>query len=399
MKRLLCLITCLVLLITSLPVAVLADSNPVPDAIQAVVCIVSGIGYRNGNPYFLDVGASQGTGFGVGLAGEDAQIFATNCHVVSRTKGRTMVPYDTVYIFVDDADVMDESTVIRCDVIYADPEVDLAIIKAESPIPGVTTLPVCSAETISVGETVYALGYPGISDRLADSNHYTAGDITVTDGVVSRHQLTDGIKCMAHTASVNHGNSGGPLINGKGQVIGINSFIYTDVKNADKRNYAIYADYITEAMDEMGLPYRTDNGRTVSRALPVGIAVGAALVIVLAALFLLLRRRRPKIITVRALRGPLAGQSWQLKTTLSIGRDPASNIVLPQDTKGVSRSHCVIQRQGNGASVTDQNSTYGTYLNGIRLMSGQSTPLYHNAVLSLASDQVQFLILFDDNSQ
>lgn len=134
-------------------------------------------------------------------------------------------------------------------------------------------------------------------------------------------------------------------------------------------------------------------------ASPVGIAVGAALVIVLAALFLLLRRRRPKIITVRALRGPLAGQSWQLKTTLSIGRDPASNIVLSQDTKGVSRSHCVIQRQGNGASVTDDHSTYGTYLNGIRLLSGQSTPLYHNAVLSLASDQVQFLILFDDNSQ
>lgn len=399
MKRVFCLLICLVLLVTGLPVSAAADSNPVPDAIQAVVCIISGIGYRNGTPYYLDEYAGQGTGFGIGPVGKDAQIFATNCHVVSRISGRTMVPYDTVYIFVDGADVMDERSVVRCDVLYADPQVDLAIIKAQAPIPGVATLPICSAEKVSVGETVYALGYPSISDKMADSNHYTAGDITVTDGVVSRHQQTSGTKCMAHTASVNHGNSGGPLINGKGQVIGINTFIYTDVENADKRNFAIYSDYIMEVMDELGLPYREEGGSSGSLKLPMGaITVGAGLAIVLAAALLLLGRKRKKTITVQALRGPLAGRSWQLKATLSIGRDPARDIVLPQDTKGVSRGHCVIQRQGDGAVVTDQNSTYGTFLDGRRLQPGQSTPLHHNAVLSLASDQIQFLILFDNHS-
>lgn len=395
MKRVVCLFVCLVLLVSSLPVYVAADSNPVPDAIQAVVCIISGIGYQNGKPYFLDEYAGQGTGFGISPAGKDAQIFATNCHVVSKYSGNTMIPYDTVYIFVDDADVMDEKSVVRCDVLYADPQVDLAIIKAEAPIPGVATLPICSAEKVSVGETVYAMGYPAISDKMADSNNYTTGDVTVTNGVVSRHQQTNGTKCMAHTASVNHGNSGGPLINGKGQVIGINTFIYTDVENADKRNFAIYSDYIMEVMDELGLPYREEGGGTPMPKLPVGtIAAGAGVVIVLAAALLLMRKRK-KTITVQALRGPLAGRSWQLNATLSIGRDPTVNILLPQDTKGVSRNHCVIQRQGDGAVVTDRNSTYGTFLDGRRLQPGQSAPLHHNAVLSLASDQVQFLILFD----
>lgn len=404
MKRLLCLLVCLVLLTGLLPVTALADSNPVPNAAQAVVCIVAGIGYRSGKPYCLNGSSySAGTGFGVGEAGQDTQFFATNCHVVSNSMNGREVVCDTVYIFVDGADIFDESTVVPCQVLYADPEVDLAIIKANAPISGVTTLPITSAESIPVGEAVYALGFPGISDELADSNHYTAGDITVTNGVVSRHQLTDGIRCMAHTASVNHGNSGGPLINGKGQVIGINTFIYTDVENADKRNFAIYGDYVTEALDELGLPYRESDRRSIGWALPVGIVLA---VLLAAAAVLLLRKKAPGIrkrekapvILVRALRGPLAGRSWQLNYTLSIGREPTLDIVLPMDTKGVSRSHCVIQRRGGTAVVTDLKSTYGTFLDGRRLPPEQPVPLYAGAVLSLASDRVQFLVVFGENS-
>ena len=62
MKKLLCLLVCLVLLTGLLPVTALADSNPVPNAAQAVVCIVSGIGYQGGKPrvficYLKSIGA------------------------------------------------------------------------------------------------------------------------------------------------------------------------------------------------------------------------------------------------------------------------------------------------------------------------------------------------------
>ena len=407
MKRFLCLLLSLVLLAGVLPASVSAGTNPVPKASQAVVFIDSGIEYDNGRPYALNGKTySTGTGFGVGPAGKDARIFATNCHVVSDEAGRR---YDSVFIQVDGSDIMDESTVVRCEILYADPDVDLAIIKAAKPIPGVTTLPIVSAENIPQGSTVYALGFPGIADEMADSNDYTVRDITVTDGVVSRHLRSDGVKCMAHTANINHGNSGGPLINERGQVIGINTFGKSEITinetetNVDARYYAIYADYIMEAMDELGLPYVKGDKQAAAPAL---LAVGGVLLaaVLAAAIFLWVRtrasRKRPgtlpaaPAITVRAVRGPLAGLSWQLQSTLSFGRDPTQSIVLPQDTRGVSRSHCVITRQGNSAVVTDLNSSYGTFLNGRRLMPNQPTPLAPNSVISLASDAIAFLVTF-----
>lgn len=399
MKRLICLLIGLVSLAGLLPGPVAAARNPVPKATQAVVCIASGIDYAQGRPYMLDesYGYATGTGFGVGRTGEDAQIFLTNCHVVSKTTGKTRTPYDHVFIFVDGADIMDESTVIRCEVIYADPEVDLAIVRTEKPIAGVATLPIVSGENVVPGETVYALGFPGIADKVADSNHYTVQDITVTDGVASRHLVHDGIRCLAHTASVNHGNSGGPLINEEGQVVGINTFIFTDSGTADRRNYAIYADYIMEAMDELGLPYVNGSRSSLT---PVLICVGAGvLAAVLAGIFLMRRKRsgkKPETKAVlRALRGPLAGQSWPLMQELTIGRDPRQSIVLPEDTKGVSRSHCAIHLQGDTAVITDRNSTYGTFLNGQKLTPGTSTVLAPNTVISLASDSIQFVVTFE----
>ena len=195
------------LLLAMVPLNALAADNPVPKAKQAVVCIVSGIGYQNGKPYTYDGYYGIGTGFGVGRSGEDAQIFVTNNHVISDKQYK---PYDQVYIFVDNADFYDESSVVPCRILYADPQVDLAIIQAEAPIPGVGTLPLRSAKEIKTGDDVYALGFPAIADELADSNHYTVDDITVTDGIVSRRLQIGGVDYMAHTAKINHGNSGGP---------------------------------------------------------------------------------------------------------------------------------------------------------------------------------------------
>ena len=120
---------------------------------------------------------------------------------------------------------------------------------------------------------------------------------------------------------------------------------------------------------------------------------------VLAGIFLMRRKRsgkKPETKAVlRALRGPLAGQSWPLMQELTIGRDPRQSIVLPEDTKGVSRSHCAIHLQGDTAVITDRNSTYGTFLNGQKLTPGTSTVLAPNTVISLASDSIQFVVTFE----
>ena len=382
------------LLLAMVPLNALAADNPVPKAKQAVVCIVSGIGYQNGKPYTYDGYYGTGTGFGVGRSGEDAQIFVTNNHVISDNQYN---PYDQVYIFVDNANLYDESSVVPCRILYADPKVDLAIIQAEAPIPGVGTLPLRSAKEIKTGDDVYALGFPAIADELADSNHYTVDDITVTDGIVSRRLQIGGVDYMAHTAKINHGNSGGPLIDTAGNVVGINTLGIADVENADLRCYAFDIDYAIDVLEQLELPYTKAAGNVggLSLAAAAAIGVGIAVVLVLAVVLLLRKKQSGKVpkVLIQAICGPLQGQSWELLTFLSIGRNPGENIVLPPDTSGISRRHCLIARRGDQVTVTDLGSSYGTFLNGSRITANQPVAVPNGAVLSLASNAVQFRLL------
>lgn len=383
-----------VLLLAMVPLNALAADNPVPKAKQAVVCIVSGIGYQNGKPYTYDGYYGTGTGFGVGRSGEDAQIFVTNNHVISDNQYK---PYDQVYIFVDNSNLYDESSVVPCRILYADPQVDLAIIQAEAPIPGVGTLPLRSAKEIKTGDDVYALGFPAIADELADSNHYTVDDITVTDGIVSRRLQISGVDYMAHTAKINHGNSGGPLIDTAGNVVGINTLGIADVENADLRCYAFDIDYAMDVLEQLELPYAKAAGNVggLSLAAVAAIGVGIAVVLVLAVVLLLRKKQSGKVpkVLIQAICGPLQGQSWELLTSLSIGRNPGENIVLPPDTSGISRRHCLLARRGDQVTVTDLGSSYGTFLNGSRITANQPVAVPNGAVLSLASNAVQFRFL------
>ena len=82
-----------------------------------------------------------------------------------------------------------------------------------------------STEKVKTGDTVYALGSP-----LGVENIFS-------QGIVSRESISaNGIDCIAFTAPISPGNSGGPLVNTKGEVIGINSMYMPDGQNL---NFAI----------------------------------------------------------------------------------------------------------------------------------------------------------------
>lgn len=389
MKRIICMVICLVLLLGATVCLIYAFPNPVSRAKQAVVGALEGVGYdAEGNPYSVHSNGmySTGTAFGVSPAGNDAQYFATNCHVVTGSDSNV-----SIYLMIDGSDLYDGSTMIPCEVIYTDEEVDLAIVKTAQPVKGVGTLPIRPIKAVSSGRHVYALGFPGIADEAADENLYTMGDITVTDGIVSRLLTSDGVRALAHTADINHGNSGGPLVDDYGQVLGINSFGIIDRDTADKRNYAIYSDYIMEALDRLDIPYETGSDRPYLRGV-----ITAAVLIVLAIAFLLLaalkpraRRRKPTA-ALRAINGPLAGKSWKLYDKLSMGRGSDQDIRLPDDTRGVSRAHCILQSQGSALTLTDLQSSCGTFLNGQQLSANQPTPVTPGAIIALGSDTVTF---------
>lgn len=123
---------------------------------------------------------------------------------------------------VKDADhvsvTLQDDTVLKAKIIGRDSKTDLAVIKVESPHP-LPTVPFGDSDTARVGDWVLAIGNPfGLSGTV------TAGIVSSRGRSIERDAYDDFIQT---DAPINRGNSGGPLFNLKGEVIGINTAIYS----------------------------------------------------------------------------------------------------------------------------------------------------------------------------
>ena len=227
-------------------VPVYAANKSVQDARNGVVRVVSLITTAEGD--FI----SSGTGFAIGNEGEPISYFITNNHVIKDAP-------DQVYIILENLDV--EDSIIYAQVVQTWTSPDIAILKIENPITDRTALPLLSAESLEVTQSIYALGFPGASDDMNDNGENypsTIKDITVTSGTITKEQ-TDYLNttCAQIDAVINHGNSGGPLVNENGEVVGINTYgaMNQDGTAADGTNYAIYIDYVIDYCNSNNISY------------------------------------------------------------------------------------------------------------------------------------------------
>ena len=108
-------------------------------------------------------------------------------------------------------------------VVGTDPESDLAILKIETGI-GVPAIPMGRSDDLMIGETVIAIGNPfGLSHSV------TTGVISALNrSVRTEHQVYHNF--IQIDAPINPGNSGGPLLNINGELIGINTAIYSGAR-------------------------------------------------------------------------------------------------------------------------------------------------------------------------
>ncbi|WP_084792151.1 trypsin-like peptidase domain-containing protein [Actinopolyspora mortivallis] len=156
-------------------------------------------------------GASSGTGSGI-IISEDGYIL-TNNHVVSGAEGSGSL----VARFND-------GKTARLEVVGTAPWSDLAVVKADAQ--GLTPATLGNSEDVPVGSGVVAIGSPyGLSGTVT-SGIISATDRPVRAGGESGSQSTV-LNALQTDAAINPGNSGGPLVNMDGQVIGINSAIYS----------------------------------------------------------------------------------------------------------------------------------------------------------------------------
>lgn len=150
------------------------------------------------------LGGSQGSGFFIGEG-----IIVTNYHVIEGSK--------KIKVTTSDKKEYNVTTILGCD-----PNLDIAILKID--LKGNTVLPIYNGPVV-VGETIYALGSPlGLT-------------ATLSNGIVSSSsRILDGIDYIQNTASISPGNSGGPLINVYGEVMGINTGA---IEEGQSLNFAI----------------------------------------------------------------------------------------------------------------------------------------------------------------
>src|SRR4051812_28258033 len=148
-------------------------------------------------------------------------------------------------------------------VIGTDPATDLAVVKI--PAQGLSTLQIGDSDAVKVGDVVLAVGNPlGVGE-------------TVTSGIISAKGRQTGADPESYQdflqtdAAINHGNSGGALVNAGGQLIGINSQILTPGDGNIGLGFAIPSNMAKSVMDQLitnGTVRRAKLGITVQRITP-----------------------------------------------------------------------------------------------------------------------------------
>jgi Do/DeqQ family serine protease len=133
-------------------------------------------------------------------------------------------------------------------VIGADPTTDLALIKIDAP--DLHVIPMGNSENLKVGEWVLAVGNP-----FGFTSTVTAGIVSAKARNIStttRTQSSGGIESYIQTdAAVNQGNSGGALVNLKGELVGINTAIYSQTGAYAGCSFAIPTSIVQKVVDDL----------------------------------------------------------------------------------------------------------------------------------------------------
>lgn len=136
----------------------------------------------------------------------------------------------------------------------ASAEVDFAILTLQSQLYDRTYLPIRSSATVKQTEAVYALGFPGEVEDVQIVNTYTSDDVTIINGQVNKLNNVGGVDYVQTNTRITNRDSGAPLVDENGYVIGICKGITTDGMDANYF-YAIAIDQLTRALDSLGIEY------------------------------------------------------------------------------------------------------------------------------------------------
>ncbi|MEO5577167.1 MAG: trypsin-like peptidase domain-containing protein [Gaiellaceae bacterium] len=189
--------------------------------------------------YFSNGQRSQGSGF---IVSEEGHIL-TNSHVVtsSGAAAPTVRGAERVYVVFHDGDRIPGS-IVGWDLFN-----DTGLVKVDPRDHAVSPVPLGDSSRVVVGEPVAAIGSP-----FGQESSLAVGVVSATersiDSLTSAYDVSDAIQI---DAPINHGNSGGPLLDARGRVIGINAQIRSDSGNAEGVGFAIPINSARRSMEQL----------------------------------------------------------------------------------------------------------------------------------------------------
>jgi S1-C subfamily serine protease len=194
--------------------------------------------YERESPGVVTVISSQGLGSGFVISGSGE--IATNAHVVTTGRGSRIRRSGEVYVKFADGNQ------VSARIVGFDPNADVALLRIDPSGLTLRPLPLGSTEELRVGAPVAAIGSP-----FGEEQSLSVGVISATQRSID--SLT-GFKiegAIQTDAAINHGNSGGPLLDASGRVLGINSQIETSSGEGAGVGFAVPIDVVRRSLAEL----------------------------------------------------------------------------------------------------------------------------------------------------
>jgi len=229
-----------------------------PTVVQVVVAAYTTVDQGNRAQADLVMGRQRSIGSGVVI--DAGGYIVTNGHVVDGARAiQVVIPGEKA----------GRGRTVDAKIVGIAREIDLALLKVD--VTGLPALPLAAPGSVRQGELVFAFGSP---EGLRDS--VTMGVVSATD----RQPDPDAPMVYIQTDTpINHGNSGGPLVNVKGELVGINTFILSNSGGSEGLGFAIPSSLVALAypkLRQFGHLHRGEMGMVLQTLTPK-LAAGLAL--------------------------------------------------------------------------------------------------------------------------
>ena len=364
--------------------SVCAGAATPSEARDSVVLIAAGFNnYVQSDGTIVNNVLSKGSGFAIGKPGDPISNIVTNAHVVTDAYGNKA---DSVTVYFSAA----ANKYMSAQIYVLDTKRDLCVLRLPEATTERKAMVLCKSNDVDIDDEFAALGYPSVAEIDNDFIAFDQNDIVITKGGIAKQTMnSNSVNVYMIDIAISEGNSGGPLVNSKGEVVGINTYYTSDKAGIlstqvdASANYAVTVDELVRIIDRETVPYVLSTEVNNIDVMLIIIIAAAAVVVAagVVVVILVLKSKKKKTPAPAAAataagasnspvgavivceKGALAGRTFVIGDSLVIGRNPdRCGVSFPVNTQGISSVHCEIRKSPAGYEIIDRGSTYGTSL-------------------------------------